>query len=103
MSSNELTFEDEEKFKSLVCRRLLDSGWVDEITLLCKEKLYNRLSDGQTLDSISENDLFNDLAPDARKKVPDTVKRELKVKVQDKLLRLAGYFDEGNTDAKHLN
>lgn len=39
---------------------------MDEVTLLCKEKLKNRLSKGQSVKSITEDDLFNDIAPDAR-------------------------------------
>ncbi|CAH1722154.1 unnamed protein product [Aphis gossypii] len=66
MSQNETTFVDEESFKSLVCRRLLECGWMDEVTMLCKEKLKERLSKGQTVKSITEEDLFNDVAPDAR-------------------------------------
>lgn len=53
-------------FKSLVCRRLVECGWIDEVTMLCKEKLKDRLSKGQTVKSITEEDLFNDVAPDAR-------------------------------------
>lgn len=53
-------------FKLLVCRRLVECGWIDEVTMLCKEKLKERLSKGQAVKSISENDLFNDIAPDAR-------------------------------------
>jgi len=97
---------------------------MDEITMLCKEKLNDRLSRGQTIKSISEDDLFNDIAPDARSmtfcwpkinklcvlmwlintttavgKLPDTIKRELKVKVQNKLLQTAGYFDETDSES----
>jgi len=39
---------------------------MDEVTMLCKEKLKDRLSKGQTVQSITEDDLFNDIAPDAR-------------------------------------
>jgi len=39
---------------------------MDEVTMLCKEKLKDRLSKGQTVQSITEDDLFNDVAPDAR-------------------------------------
>lgn len=53
-------------FKSLVWQRLHESGWMDEIILICREKLMDRLTDGQTIDSINEFDLFNDMAPDAR-------------------------------------
>lgn len=87
--------------------------------MLCKEKLRDRLSNGQTMKSISEDDLFNDIAPDARsmlnqnnfiikskitwtvvtEKLPDTIKRELKVKVQNKLLQTAGYFDDTDSDS----
>lgn len=49
-----------------MCRRLVECGWMDEVTILCKEKLKDRLSKGQAIKSISENDLFNDIAPDAR-------------------------------------
>lgn len=99
MSQNETTFVDEESFKSLVCRRLLECGWMDEVTMLCKEKLKDRLSKGQTIKSITEEDLFNDVAPDARRMLPDTIKRELKVKVQNKLLQTAGYFDETDSES----
>lgn len=34
--------------------------------MLCKEKLKTRLSKGQSVKSITEDDLFNDIAPDAR-------------------------------------
>lgn len=34
--------------------------------MLCKEKLSERLSKGQTANSITENDLLNDIAPAAR-------------------------------------
>lgn len=57
------------RFKSLLCRRLVESGWLDEVTILCKEKLKERLSKGQSVRSITENDLFNDIAPDARSKL----------------------------------
>lgn len=50
----------------MVCRRLVECGWMDEVKILCKEKLKDRLSKGQTLKNISEDDLFNDIAPDAR-------------------------------------
>ncbi|XP_026806021.1 enhancer of yellow 2 transcription factor isoform X2 [Rhopalosiphum maidis] len=99
MSQNETTFVDEENFKSLVCRRLVECGWMDEVTMLCKEKLKNRLSKGQAVKSITEEDLFNDVAPDARRMLPDTIKRELKVKVQNKLLQTAGYFDETDSES----
>lgn len=36
--------------------------------MLCKEKLKNHLSNGHKLKSITEDDLFNDIAPDARSK-----------------------------------
>jgi len=39
---------------------------MDEVTMLCKDKLKHRLSSGQTIKSITEDDLFNDIAPDAR-------------------------------------
>jgi len=39
---------------------------MDEVTMLCKEKLKDRLSKRQTVQSITEKDLFNDIAPDAR-------------------------------------
>lgn len=32
-------------------------------------------------------------------KLPDTIKRELKVKVQNKLLQTAGYFDETDNES----
>jgi len=92
---------------------------MDEVTMLCKEKLKDRLSKGQTVQSITEDDLFNDVAPDARSMIfhnykicliclspltiigmlPDTIKRELKVKVQNKLLQTAGYFDETDSES----
>jgi len=94
---------------------------MDEVTMLCKDKLKDRLSSGQTIKSITEDDLFNDIAPDARSmnftmnnfiinnkitspvtvigKLPDTIKRELKVKVQNKLLQTAGYFDDTDSDS----
>lgn len=100
----------------------MECGWIDEVTMLCKEKLKDRLSKGQEVKSITENDLFNDIAPDARsmfcfikskkicylritilitviEKLPDTIKRELKVKVQNKLLQTAGYFDETDSES----
>ncbi|XP_060870576.1 enhancer of yellow 2 transcription factor isoform X2 [Metopolophium dirhodum] len=61
------TDETVKGFKSLVCRRLVECGWMDEVTMLCKEKLKDRLSKGQTVQSITEDDLFNDVAPDARR------------------------------------
>lgn len=39
---------------------------MDEVTMLCQEKLKERLSKGQTVKLITEDDLFNDIAPDAR-------------------------------------
>lgn len=53
-------------FKSLVYRRLVECGWMDQVTKLCKEKLKSRLSKGQTLDSVTNDDLFNDIAPECR-------------------------------------
>lgn len=32
-------------------------------------------------------------------KVPDTIKKELKVKVQNKLLQTDGYFDESDSES----
>lgn len=32
-------------------------------------------------------------------KLPDTIKRELKVKVQNKLLQTAGYFDDTDNES----
>lgn len=49
-----------------MCRRLVECGWMDEVTMLCQEKLKERLSKGQTVKLITEDDLFNDIAPDAR-------------------------------------
>ncbi|KAL4111848.1 hypothetical protein QTP88_015727 [Uroleucon formosanum] len=99
MSQNEVTFVEEENFKSLLCQRLVECGWMDEVTMLCKEKLKDRLSKGHTVQSITEDDLFNDVAPDARRMLPDTIKRELKVKVQNTLLQTAGYFDETDSES----
>lgn len=51
--------------------------------MLCKEKLRDRLSKGQTAKSITENDLFNDVAPDARSMIFNNNKTCLLINVNN--------------------
>jgi len=52
---------------------------MDEVTMLCKKKLKDRLSKGQTVQSITEDDLFNDVAPDARSMIFNNNKIRLSI------------------------
>lgn len=65
---NNVFIYDNCSFKSLVYRRLIECGWMDQVTKLCKEKLKNRITKGQKLESVTEDELFNDIAPDSRSK-----------------------------------
>jgi len=63
---------EKDRLKELLKARLLESGFNDRILLLCKNFVRNR-----GVDSVNIDDIFNYVTPEARKIVPDSVKREL--------------------------
>nr|BAN20946.1 unkown protein [Riptortus pedestris] len=78
---------DYNKFKDLLRSRLYECGWVDQIHMICRETKKNSMN-------IGIDDMYTEVAKKGRALVPASVKRELLLKVKDKLLLSAGYYDE---------
>lgn len=78
---------DYNKFKDLLRSRLYECGWVDQIHMICRETKKNSMN-------IGFDEMYTEVAKKGRALVPASVKRELLLKVKDKLLTSAGYYDE---------
>ncbi|KAL9888563.1 enhancer of yellow 2 transcription factor [Glossina fuscipes] len=67
---------DRSKLKDLLCNRLAECGWRDEVRLMCrniiKEKGVN----------VKLDQLIAEVTPKARSVVPDAVKKELLMKIK---------------------
>lgn len=63
---------EKERLKGLLKSRLLESGFNDNIFNMCKEYIKTRGIESLKIDEIVEK-----ITPEARRTVPDSVKREL--------------------------
>ncbi|XP_014287187.1 enhancer of yellow 2 transcription factor [Halyomorpha halys] len=78
---------DYNRFKDLLRTRLYECGWVDQIHMMCRDTKRNSVD-------VTHDELFNEVAKKGRALVPASVKRELLLKVKEKLLHTAGYYDD---------
>lgn len=69
---------DRSKIKDLLCNRLTECGWRDEVRLLCR----NYLLDKGGNNGITVEQLIAEVTPKARTLVPDAVKMELLMKIR---------------------
>jgi len=69
---------EKEKLKEHLRQRLVESGWRDQLKLRAKAEIRQR-----GLDNCKLEDLVQDITPTARASVPDSVKRELLVKIKE--------------------
>ncbi|CAD7089203.1 unnamed protein product [Hermetia illucens] len=75
---------DRSKLKDLLRSRLIECGWRDEVRLLChntiKEKGFN----------LTVEQIVQDVTPKARARVPDSLKKELLMKIKSSLAAQEG-------------
>ncbi|KAH8259034.1 hypothetical protein KR038_000403 [Drosophila bunnanda] len=69
---------DRSKIKDLLCSRLTECGWRDEVRLLCRTILMEKGSNN----SFTVEQLVSEVTPKARTLVPDAVKKELLMKIR---------------------
>ncbi|KAH8300472.1 hypothetical protein KR018_008206, partial [Drosophila ironensis] len=69
---------DRSKIKDLLCNRLTECGWRDEVRLLCRTILQEK----GTGNSFTVEQLITEVIPKARTMVPDAVKKELLMKIR---------------------
>ncbi|XP_034489670.1 enhancer of yellow 2 transcription factor [Drosophila innubila] len=69
---------DRSKIKDLLCNRLTECGWRDEVRLLCRNILLEKSGNN----SVTVEQLISEVTPKARTLVPDAVKKELLMKIR---------------------
>ncbi|KAI8034864.1 enhancer of yellow 2 transcription factor isoform X1 [Drosophila gunungcola] len=69
---------DRSKIKDLLCSRLTECGWRDEVRLMCRTILLEK----GTNNSFTVEQLITEVTPKARTLVPDAVKKELLMKIR---------------------
>ncbi|KAI5737554.1 hypothetical protein M8J76_014642 [Diaphorina citri] len=79
-----------EVFNELLRKRLAESGWCDQVKLMCIESIKTQLKNGQTP---KLEDLIADVAVKSRTMVPAAVKKELLMEMKKHLLQKFGYYD----------
>nr|XP_036233662.1 enhancer of yellow 2 transcription factor isoform X2 [Bactrocera oleae] len=62
--------------KDLLCNRLAECGWRDEVRLMCRNIIKEKGN------NIKVEQLIADVTPRARASVPDAVKKELLMKIK---------------------
>ncbi|EDW62443.1 enhancer of yellow 2 transcription factor [Drosophila novamexicana] len=70
---------DRSKIKDLLCNRLTECGWRDEVRLLCRNIL---LEKSNSSNGVTVEQLIAEVTPKARTLVPDAVKKELLMKIR---------------------
>ncbi|XP_050362406.1 enhancer of yellow 2 transcription factor-like isoform X1 [Nymphalis io] len=68
-------------FKELLRRRLIECGWRDQVRMLCRDVVKENEGSNVTFDM-----LLTRVTPQARALVPDSVKKELLLKLKTHLL-----------------
>ncbi|EDX16560.1 enhancer of yellow 2 transcription factor [Drosophila simulans] len=81
---------DRSKIKDLLCSRLTECGWRDEVRLMCR----NILNEKGTNNSFTVEQLIAEVTPKARTLVPDAVKKELLMKIRNILTEIEEEADE---------
>lgn len=69
---------EKEKLKDHLRMRLIECGWRDQLKLHAKDIVREK-----GLERVKLEDLVKDITPKGRSLVPDSVKRELLVKIKD--------------------
>merc|ERR1712223_109427 len=69
---------EKERLKEHLRLRLIECGWKDQLKLAAKEAIRER-----GLERVKLEDLVKDITPNGRASVPDSVKRELLVKIKE--------------------
>lgn len=64
------------RLKDLLCNRLAECGWRDEVRLMCRNIIKEKGN------NIKVEQLIADVTPRARASVPDAVKKELLMKIK---------------------
>ena len=84
---------EKERLKEHLRNRLIESGWREELKLEAKKvntgEIFHppasmlQVVDRKGLSNVTLEDLVKDITPKGRASVPDAVKKELLVKIQD--------------------
>ncbi|EDX01955.1 enhancer of yellow 2 transcription factor [Drosophila teissieri] len=85
---------DRSKIKDLLCSRLTECGWRDEVRLMCR----NILLEKGTNNSFTVEQLITEVTPKARTLVPDAVKKELLMKIRTILTENEEEADEAEEE-----
>ncbi|XP_016987016.1 enhancer of yellow 2 transcription factor isoform X2 [Drosophila ficusphila] len=85
---------DRSKIKDLLCSRLTECGWRDEVRLMCRTILLEK----GTNNSFTVEQLITEVTPKARTLVPDAVKKELLMKIRTILTENEEEADEAEDE-----
>ncbi|XP_017085563.1 enhancer of yellow 2 transcription factor isoform X2 [Drosophila eugracilis] len=86
---------DRSKIKDLLCSRLTECGWRDEVRMMCR----NILLEKGTNNSFTVEQLITEVTPKARTMVPDAVKKELLMKIRTILTENEEEADEAEDES----
>ncbi|XP_065723867.2 enhancer of yellow 2 transcription factor isoform X1 [Drosophila suzukii] len=86
---------DRSKIKDLLCSRLTECGWRDEVRLMCRTILLEKGANN----SFTVEQLITEVTPKARTLVPDAVKKELLMKIRTILTENEEEPDEPEDEA----
>ncbi|ODM94779.1 Transcription and mRNA export factor ENY2 [Orchesella cincta] len=70
------------RLKDMLTRLLVESGWKDEVNLMCRKVIQER-----GVDNITTDDIVNAVTPNARASVPAEVKKALLEKIRAALIK----------------
>jgi len=74
---------EKDKLKEYLRLRLLECGWRDQVKLAAKNCIREH-----KLRNVKLEDIIEEITPDARASVPDSVKRDLIAKIQEFISKL---------------
>jgi len=79
---------ERERLRELLRQRLKESGWQNQVQLKCQEIIKER-----GVENITAEELVTEVTPQARKLVPDEVKKDLLHNIRSFLQQHSGISD----------
>ncbi|VDM96188.1 unnamed protein product [Thelazia callipaeda] len=79
---------ERDRMKELLLQRLRESGWVEEVESMCRSCIQSK-----GIEQVTLEDILSDVRVQARRAVPDEVKRELMHCIRSFLQQQSGITD----------
>ncbi|KAG9509922.1 Transcription and mRNA export factor ENY2, partial [Fragariocoptes setiger] len=86
MEAQRIIMEHQDELTELLRIRLIESGWRDQVTKMCRNIIQSK-----GVDNVRLQDIINSVTPEARNAVPDRIKGEL-------LERIRGLISQTNNN-----